>query len=137
MENNARIVQRDTGAWRLQVWTSFGIALLVCGTGLAWLPGGDLDRAFMVMGYFFCLSSAFVLSKYVRDSAAAPSDTPAWSLVVWGGFGLAMALTGWGLWRMEIKSLPWRARSAAMSVGSARHRRKGSPSHKAPERPSA
>jgi hypothetical protein len=27
--------------------------VLVCGTGLAWLPGGDLDRAFMVMGYFF------------------------------------------------------------------------------------
>jgi hypothetical protein len=23
-------------------------------------------------------------------------------MVVWGGFGLAMALTGWGLWRMEI-----------------------------------
>jgi hypothetical protein len=21
---------------------------------------------------------------------------------VWGGFALAMALTGWGLWRMEI-----------------------------------
>jgi hypothetical protein len=87
MEHNARIVQRDTGAWRLQVWISFGIALLICGTGLAWLPGGDLDRAFMVMGYFFCLSSAFVLAKYVRDNAAAPSDTPMWSLVVWGGFG--------------------------------------------------
>ena len=65
MENNARIVQRDTGAWRLQVWTSFGIALLVCGTGLVWLPGGDLDRAFMVMGYVFCLSTAFALSKFV------------------------------------------------------------------------
>jgi hypothetical protein len=71
MENTLRIVQRDTGAWRAQVWISFGIALLVCGTGLAWLPGGDLDRAFMVMGYFFCLSSAFVLSKYVRDNAIA------------------------------------------------------------------
>ncbi len=102
MESNARIVQRDTGAWRLQVLISFGIALMVCGTGLAWLPGGDLDRAFMVMGYFFCLSSVFVLAKYVRDNAAAPSDTPLWSLVVWGGFALAMALTGWGLWRMDI-----------------------------------
>jgi hypothetical protein len=85
MENNVRIVQRHTGAWRLQVWTSFGIALLVCGTGLAWLPGGDLDRAFMVMGYFFCLSSAFTLAKTLRDAyeadrlerALRPQSTPA------------------------------------------------------------
>ena len=108
MENNTRIVQRDTGAWRLQVWISFGLALLICGGGLAWLPGSDLDRAFMVMGYFFCLSSAFALAKYVRDNAAAPSDTPLWSLVVWGGFGLAMALTAWGLWRMEVNPT-WKA----------------------------
>jgi hypothetical protein len=108
MENTLRIIQRDTGAWRLQVWISFGLALLVCGAGLAWLPGSDLDRAFMVMGYFFCLSSAFVLAKYVRDNAASPSDTPMWSLVVWGGFGLAMALTAWGLGRMEINPT-WKA----------------------------
>jgi hypothetical protein len=108
MEHTIRIVQRDTGAWRLQVWVSFGLALLVCGTGLAWLPGGDLDRAFMVMGYFFCLSSAFVLSKYVRDNALAASDTPMWAMVVWGGFALSMALTAWGLWRMEINPT-WKA----------------------------
>ena len=108
MESTIRIIQRDTGAWRMQVWISFGLAVLVCGTGLAWLPGGDLDRAFMVMGYFFCLSAAFALSKYVRDNAIAPSDTPLWAMVVWGGFGLSMALTGWGLWRMEINPT-WKA----------------------------
>ena len=103
-----RIVQRDTRAWRMQVWISFGLALLVCGVGLAWLPGADLDRAFMVMGYVFCLSTAFALSKFVRDNADQPSDTPLWSLVVWGGFGLAMALTGWGLFRMDINPT-WKA----------------------------
>lgn len=103
-----RIVQQDTRAWRLQVWVSFLLALLVCGGGLAWLPGADLDRAFMVMGYVFCLSTAFALSKFIRDNALAQSDTPLWSLVVWGGFALAMALTGWGLWRMEI-SPTWKA----------------------------
>ena len=102
------IVQRDTRAWRLQTWISFGLALLVCGTGLAWLPGADLDRAFMVMGYVFCLSTAFALSKFVRDNAVSPSDTPLWSLVVWGGFGVAMALTGWGLFRMDINPT-WKA----------------------------
>lgn len=61
----------------------------------------------MVMGYFFCLSAAFVLAKYVRDGEqdsvqGKPVDTPMFKLVVWGGFFLAMSLTGWGLWRMEV-----------------------------------
>ena len=75
--------------------------------GLAYLPGKDLDRAFMVMGYFFCLSAAFVLAKFVRDNEKAraerrPADTPMFKFVVWIGFFLAMGLTGWGLLRMEI-----------------------------------
>lgn len=95
--------QRDTKAWTLQVWISFLLATLFCGIGLAYLPGQGLDRAFMVMGYFFCLSAAFVLSKFVRDNAAGTAgDTPLFRFVVWGGFGLAMALTGWGLWRMDV-----------------------------------
>lgn len=95
-------IQHDTRAWRMQVWISFGLALFVCGTGLNTLPGQDLDRAFMVMGYVFCLSSAFALAKFVRDNAGRPNDTPLWKIVVWGGFAFAMGLTGWGLWRMEI-----------------------------------
>jgi len=99
-------VQRDTRAWQFQVWLSFGVAVFLCGTGLAWLPGASLDRAFMVMGYVFCLSAAFVLAKFVRDSqrgaSASAGDTPMWKLVVWGGFLTAMGLTGWGLLRMEI-----------------------------------
>lgn len=100
-------VRRDSKAWSLQVWVSFGLAVFLCGVGLAWLPGQDLDRAFMVMGYFFCLSAAFVLAKFVRDNEAAQAqgrvaDTPLFKLVVWGGFLLAMALTGWGLLHMTI-----------------------------------
>lgn len=106
--NVVRIVQRDTRAWRAQVWISFLLALVVCVSGLAWLPGADLDRAFMVMGYVFCLSTAFALSKFVRDNEITRSDTPLWSLVVWGGFGIAMALTGWGLFRMDINPT-WKA----------------------------
>jgi hypothetical protein len=100
------IVMRDTRAWQLQVWVSFGIAVFLCATGLAWLPGQDLDRAFMVMGYVFCLSTVFVLAKSVRDSQKAAQagvpETPMWRMVVWGGFAVAMGLTGWGLLRMEI-----------------------------------
>jgi hypothetical protein len=95
-------LRKDTAAWKLQVWVSFGLAVTLCATGLAYLPGADLDRAFMVMGYMFCLSTAFALAKYVRDNEVRRNDTPMWGLVVWAGFGLAMALTAWGLWRMDV-----------------------------------
>jgi hypothetical protein len=58
----------------------------------------------MVMGYVFCLSAVFVLAKFVRDSQTGTGDTPMWRLVVWGGFAVAMGLTGWGLLRMDINS---------------------------------
>ena len=97
---------RDTGAWQLQAWLSFGIAVFLCAVGLAYLPGADLDRVFMVMGYLFCLSNVFVLSKMIRDNQKAKMegrvDTPMFKYVVWSGFLLAMALTAWGLLRMEI-----------------------------------
>ena len=28
--------------------------------------------------------------------------TPMWKLVVWGGFAVAMGLTGWGLFSMDV-----------------------------------
>jgi hypothetical protein len=101
------LIHRDSKPWQFQVWASFLIAVFLCAVGLSWLPGRDLDRAFMVMGYFFCLSAAFVLAKYVRDQEKSQAeskvaDTPMFRWVVWGGFLLAMSLTGWGLWRMEI-----------------------------------
>ena len=100
-------IQRDSRAWQFQTWASFAIAVFLCATGLSWLPGEALDRAFMVMGYVFCLSTAFMLSKFIRDgeqaaAAAAGRDVPLWRLVVWGSFFTAMGLTAWGLVRMEI-----------------------------------
>lgn len=100
------ILMRDTRAWTVQTWVSFGIAVFLCGTGLAYLPGEAVDRAFMLMGYVFCLSTVFVLSKAVRDAqqatTAGAGETPMWRLVVWGGFAVAMGLTAWGLLRMEV-----------------------------------
>ena len=89
----------------MQVWISFGIAVFLCAVGLAWLPGADLEKVFMVMGYVFCLSATVMLSKFVRDNQSSrrgAGDTPLWKLVVWGGFAVAMGLTGWGLVGMEI-----------------------------------
>jgi hypothetical protein len=99
----------STRAWRVQVWLSFALAVALCATGLAWLPGADLDRAFMVMGYLFCLCAAFGVAKQVRDvQLPGHAATPMWSAVVWGGFAVALALTGWGLWRMAIEPV-WKA----------------------------
>ena len=102
----APAVVRDTRAWQWQVWASFGVAVFLCAVGLAWLPGEPLEQAFMVMGYVFCLSAVFGLSKFVRDNDGArrgeATDTPLWKLVVWGGFAIAMLLTGWGLLGMDI-----------------------------------
>ena len=96
------LIHRDTKAWRAQVWISFGIAAFLCATALGYLPGQDLDRAFMVMGYVFCVTATFVLSKFVRDNQNGTTDTPMWRLVVQGSFVCAMGLTAWGLWRMNI-----------------------------------
>ncbi|MDY7575500.1 YiaA/YiaB family inner membrane protein [Actimicrobium sp. CCI2.3] len=95
-------IRQDSKAWKIQVWISFLLAVTLCGIGLAYLPGTDVDRAFMIMGYLFCLSTAFALSKFVRDNESKSTDTPLWGLVVWGSFGLAMLLTAWGLIHMEV-----------------------------------
>ena len=99
------IVRRDTNAWTFQVWASFGIAVFLCGLGILNMPSAHLERAFLALGYFFCLSSAFVLSKTVRDNQAERVDSGAWMLQVWVAFSIALILTGWGLLRMDIG--PW------------------------------
>jgi hypothetical protein len=32
----------------------------------------------MVMGYLFCLTTAFALAKFVRDNESRRTDTPLW-----------------------------------------------------------
>ena len=98
----ASAIRHDSRAWKAQVWISFAAAVVLCAVGLAYLPGQDIDRAFMVMGYLFCLTTAFALAKFVRDNEVRRTDTPLWGIVIWGGFWMAVALTAWGLWRMDV-----------------------------------
>ena len=110
---NTYFKTRDTKAWVIQVWVSFGIALFMCGVGLAYLPGSDLESVFMVMGYVFSVTATFVLSKYVRDTernkhSDGYQDSPLFGAVVWLGFALALGLTAWGLSRMDIND-PYKA----------------------------
>lgn len=96
------IMQRDTNAWRMQVWLSFGIAILACGVGVVQLPGQELDRAFLALGMFFSLFSSFAVAKTIRDNRDGQVDTASWVMTVWVAFAAAIALTAWGLWRMNI-----------------------------------
>ena len=99
----------DSRAWQVQVWIAMAISVALSGIGLAYLPGTDVEQAFLVLGYLFCVSSAFVVAKMVRDgqqsaehAGDASSDTPLFKYLVWGSFFAAIALTGWGLLRMQI-----------------------------------
>jgi len=96
------VMQRDTQGWRTQVWMSFGLALTASGIGVLLLPGQELDRAFLAIGFFFCLFAAFAVAKTVRDNRDGQVDTGSWVMTVWIAFAAAVCLTAWGLWRMNI-----------------------------------
>ena len=96
------IMQRDTSGWRMQVWISFGLAVLASGIGVILLPGQELDRAFLAIGFFFCLFTSFSVAKTIRDNRDGQVDTGSWLMTVWVAFGAAICLTAWGLWRMNI-----------------------------------
>ena len=96
------IMQRDTSGWRRQVWISFLLAIAAAAMGIIQLPAQDLDRAFLAIGFFFCLFAVFAVSKTVRDNRDGQVDTSSWVMTVWVAFAAAVALTAWGLFRMNI-----------------------------------
>ena len=96
------LVQKDTDARRVQVWFSFAIALLASTIGVLRLSGAQLDSAFLAIGFFFCLFASFSVAKTVRDNRDGEVDTAAWKLIVWIAFAASIALTAWGLYRMEV-----------------------------------
>lgn len=96
------IMQRDTGGWRLQVWISFALAIGASVVGILQLPSAELDRAFLAIGFFFCLFAVFAVSKTTRDNRDGQVDTGGWMMTVWVAFAAAVALTAWGLFRMNI-----------------------------------
>jgi hypothetical protein len=51
---------------------------------------------------FFLLFASFTLSKTIRDNQFEQVDTSAWKGMVWAGFSIALALSVWGIYRMQI-----------------------------------
>lgn len=103
MPNERIVVRRDSPAWTIQVWISFGVAVFVCALGI-WnidTPNAS-DRILLLTGYLFCLFTAFTLAKSVRDNQDEQVDTEAWRWQVRIGFALAVLLTGWSLFTLNL-----------------------------------
>lgn len=96
------IMQRDTSGWRTQIRFSFALSILACSAGIIQLPGQELDRAFLALGLLFCLFASLSVAKTVRDNRDGEVDTASWVMAVWIAFAASLALTAWGLWRMNI-----------------------------------
>jgi hypothetical protein len=58
----------DTAAWRFQVIAAFVIALGLTTLGIFYLPVLPWVKGYLVMGVYFTVSSAFGLSKTLRDA---------------------------------------------------------------------
>jgi hypothetical protein len=96
------VMQRDTNAWRIQVWSAFVIALVACAWGVFGAPAQELDRAFLAIGLFFSVFACFAVAKTQRDNRDGQVDTQGWVMMVWIALVAALALTAWGLWRMQM-----------------------------------
>jgi hypothetical protein len=89
------LVQKDTDAWRVQVWSSFAIAVLASTIGVLQLPGAALDSAFLAIGFFFCLFASFSVAKTVRDNRDGQVDTAGRATWWWRGFSSSAPPSRW------------------------------------------
>lgn len=60
-------MQLDTGAWRVQVWIAFCLALATTTWGIWFLPASFWVKGFLLLGLYFTVSSTFTLAKTIRD----------------------------------------------------------------------
>lgn len=107
------VMQRDTSPWRIQVWTAFAVSAFACLYGAFALPGDEIDRAFIGIGFLFSVFASFAVAKTVRDNRDQQVDTMGWVIAVWVALACALSLTAWGLLRMTLD--PWLKRYMILS----------------------
>ncbi len=71
------VLRRDTNGWRMQVWTSFALSVCACAPGVLRLPSQELDRAFLAIGFFFCLFTTSAVSRTIRGNRDGQIDNSA------------------------------------------------------------
>lgn len=60
-------LRADTGAWTVQVWVAFIVALGATSVGVLFLNADVWVRGFLFLGLYFTVSSTMSLSKALRD----------------------------------------------------------------------
>ncbi len=65
--NSAAMQPVHSGAWILQTWLSFVLAVGVTAMGVYFLPVDGWMKAFLGMGLLFTVGSTFSLAKTLRD----------------------------------------------------------------------
>lgn len=63
--------RQNTMAWVIQVWVSFGVALVLTLAGTVLLPVDWWAKGYLVMGELFLVGSTFTLAKTTRDEHEA------------------------------------------------------------------
>ena len=102
MNSNMYVGRADTNAWILQVWASFGLALLVTCIGIYNLPVDSWVRGYVAMGFLFTVGSTFTLAKMIRDNHYRQVDTQAWVLQVWIAFVVAVFFMVIGIYNLPV-----------------------------------
>ena len=100
--NQTYLIRRDTPAWRMQAWISFGVAVFACLAGLLYLPSENIDHVGTAIGFFFCLFATLTLAKTIRDNRDEQVDTGEWVTIAWIGFAASIVLIGYHLSRMSL-----------------------------------
>jgi hypothetical protein len=69
--NRMPIRPKDTNAWVMQVWASFVVSFAAAGFSIAYAPVDSWVRAQLGVTFLYATTSAFTLSKTVRDNHEA------------------------------------------------------------------
>ena len=69
MENQQ--LNKNTAAWRFQVWASFALSVTLMGIGIYHLPLDYWMKGYLLMGLVFTIGSCFGLAKTIRDDHEA------------------------------------------------------------------
>jgi hypothetical protein len=69
--SKAHMPANHSAAWVFQTQAAFAVSLASLGLGIAYLPVGPWERAFLALAALFSVSSAISLSKTLRDQHEA------------------------------------------------------------------
>jgi hypothetical protein len=98
-------LRKDTGAWIMQTWLAFLIAVGISVFGVLTTPGDIWTKGYLFMSLAFVLSSTFTLSKTLRDNRFGKVDTSQWIMQVWLAFMLSAGLSLLGVMNLPGEAI--------------------------------